>query len=106
MTEPHSVQRWGAQMSRAGWQIYAEKWPTGANERDGGENQKPGLIRAGLLLGLPTVLGSHGPLGTTLRRDRLSYFAHEKGLQVRLRTGPLQANNGVPGECPGWHVTK
>src|SRR5258708_39338276 len=57
---------------------------------------KARLDRAGLLVfGLPTILGSRGSLCTTLRRDRLSYFAHEEGLQVRLRTGPLQTDNRV-----------
>lgn len=43
------------------------------------------------------MLGSRGSLCTALRRDRLSYLAHEEGLQVRLRTGPLQADNRVSG---------
>jgi hypothetical protein len=54
-------------------------------------------IGTGLCLsGLPNRT-SPGSLCTTLRRDRLSYFPQEKRLQVRLRTGPLQADNRVSG---------
>ena len=59
------------------------------------QNQKPGLIGAGLVYWAVRTLGSHGSLGATLRRDRLSYFPHEEWLQVRLRTGPLQTDNRV-----------
>jgi hypothetical protein len=92
MTEPRSVQPWPFQMSRASWPIMLiEKWPTGTNERNGGENQKPGLIRAGLASWVAHSARQPRTSWNDLRRDRLSYFAHEKGLQVRLRTGPLQA---------------
>src|SRR5882724_3973517 len=43
------------------------------------------------------MLGSHGSLGATFRRDWLSYFPHEEWLQVRLSTGPLQTDNGMSG---------
>lgn len=43
------------------------------------------------------MLGSRRSFGAPLRRDGLCYFAHEEGLQVRLRTGPLQTDDGVSG---------
>jgi hypothetical protein len=39
--------------------------------------------------------GSRGSLGATLRRDGLSYFTHEEGLQVWLTSGPFQTNDRV-----------
>jgi hypothetical protein len=43
------------------------------------------------------MLGGRGPFQTTLTRNGLSHFADEEGLQIRIRTGPLQTDNGMSG---------
>src|SRR5579864_188523 len=62
------------------------------------ENEKARLDRCRALTALwPAHDGSGGrrSLGATLRRNGLRYFAHEEGLQIGLRTGPLQTYDGM-----------
>src|SRR5271165_1511040 len=46
---------------------------------------------------LQQMLGGHGSFCATLRRDGLSHFAYEEGLQVGFRSSRLQTDNGVSG---------
>jgi hypothetical protein len=50
-----------------------------------------------LLFTIRSALGSRRSLASALDRDGLRDFSYQKRLEIGLRSGPLQADNGMPG---------